>query len=148
MSPRATPSTRSEPFEQTGPAIPGARRSRVALVAASAIAALALAALLSRGSGSPAALRQAQAERVSAVERAPRRLVAAPTPAPPSGGVLIVVRGDTLWRLAGVHLGASSAWPRLYAANRDAITDPDRISPGQRLALPAGGAHSPPTSWR
>ena len=53
-----------------------------------------------------------------------------------------VVRGRGPWRfarLAGVHLGARSAWPRLHDLNRGVIADPDLIVPGQHLALPAEG---------
>jgi len=41
-----------------------------------------------------------------------------------------VRRGDTLTKIAGAH---HTTWKRIYAANRDAIADPDRIYIGQRL---------------
>ena len=57
---------------------------------------------------------------------------------------VVVRRGDTLWDLAGRHLGpgATSAdvaqeWPRWYAANLEVIgPDPDLILPGQELRVP------------
>ena len=77
-------------------------------------------------------------------ERAPAPAsLAAPAPRPPAeapGEVVVVVRGDSLWRIAGRHLGAATAWPRLHRANRETVADPDRISPGMRLVVPDGGA--------
>lgn len=58
-----------------------------------------------------------------------------------------VVHGDHLWGIAertvhAARAGASEVsvsryWLRLIAANRDVVTDPDRIFPGQELLLPA-----------
>ena len=79
---------------------------------------------------------------VEAPAPAPASL-AAPAPRPPAeapGEVVVVVRGDSLWRIAGRHLGAATAWPRLHRANRETVADPDRISPGMRLVVPGGGA--------
>ncbi|MCE7083058.1 transglycosylase family protein [Streptomyces sp. ST2-7A] len=47
-----------------------------------------------------------------------------------------VVRGDTLYRIAGQH-SVKGGWQSLYELNRSVIGDnPDLILPGQRLALP------------
>lgn len=61
---------------------------------------------------------------------------------------LVVQRGDTLWGLAGDHLGDPFAWPDLYETNRGrrqpdgrSLTDPDVIHPGWRLDLPTAGRH-------
>ncbi len=49
----------------------------------------------------------------------------------------IVVRpGDTLARLARVHLGSGSSWPALQQANASLILDPDHLEPGWVLHLP------------
>lgn len=48
-----------------------------------------------------------------------------------------VVKGDTLSAIARHYLGKASLWPRIYAANRDLLDDPDRIKPGQVLKIPA-----------
>jgi nucleoid-associated protein YgaU len=58
----------------------------------------------------------------------------APAAAP---GAVVVVRGDTLWDLAGRHLGDARRWPHLHETNRALVRDPDLIYPGQELALPA-----------
>ena len=46
-----------------------------------------------------------------------------------------VRKGDTLWALARTHLGRSSAWPCLAAAN-PSISDPHRIYENQELIVP------------
>jgi resuscitation-promoting factor RpfA len=58
---------------------------------------------------------------------------------------VVVRRGDTLWHIAGRHLGPEAdaaaiamEWPRWWHANRDVIgPDPDLILPGQLLRPPA-----------
>lgn len=66
-----------------------------------------------------------------------------PTPTPadpsdqPSRTAYVVVRGDSLWRIARTQLGAGTRWREIYECNRDTIRDPDRIYVGQTLWLPA-----------
>jgi resuscitation-promoting factor RpfA len=68
---------------------------------------------------------------------------AKPTGRPADG--VIVRPGDSLWRIAAVHLGErasaagiAAAWPQWYAANRTVIgADPNLIEPGQHLQAPA-----------
>lgn len=49
-----------------------------------------------------------------------------------------VVKGDNLWFIAGSQAiyNESEKWPLIYQANRDQITDPDLIYPGQVLVIP------------
>ncbi len=63
----------------------------------------------------------------------------------------IVVRsGDTLWSLAGAHLGPgaqaseiAAEWPRWFDANRKAIGgNPDHLIPGDRLRPPGRKSRS------
>ncbi|MGH2356299.1 MAG: LysM peptidoglycan-binding domain-containing protein, partial [Chloroflexota bacterium] len=56
-----------------------------------------------------------------------------------------VVRRDTLWGIAEVHLGDPFRWPELFALNQGrpqpdgrTLTDPNLIRPGWVLALPGG----------
>ncbi|WP_133965097.1 LysM peptidoglycan-binding domain-containing protein [Eubacterium limosum] len=44
--------------------------------------------------------------------------------------------GDTLWDLAVHYYGDGSKWDKIYNANRDQVSDPDLIYPGQRLLIP------------
>ena len=48
-----------------------------------------------------------------------------------------VKAGDTLSRIAKEHLGDANAYMRIFELNRDQLTDPDKIKPGQVLKLPA-----------
>lgn len=49
-----------------------------------------------------------------------------------------VVRGDTLTRIAREE-GQGTSVADVFEANRDQLTDPDRISPGQVLRVPLFG---------
>ncbi|MEV6786820.1 LysM peptidoglycan-binding domain-containing protein [Streptomyces sp. NPDC051098] len=62
-----------------------------------------------------------------------------------NSGTYVVESGDYLSTIAQEELGDGDRWPELYQANRDAITDPDVIHPGQRLDLPPGDANGPAT---
>ena len=44
--------------------------------------------------------------------------------------------GETLSAIAAIHLGNPHLWPAIYRANRDQIRDPERLYPGQTLAIP------------
>lgn len=48
-----------------------------------------------------------------------------------------VVEGDSLSRIAKRCYGRASGWPAIYDANRDQLSDPDRIYPGQVLKIPS-----------
>ncbi|CAM5633903.1 LysM peptidoglycan-binding domain-containing protein [Rhodanobacter lindaniclasticus] len=48
-----------------------------------------------------------------------------------------VVAGDNLSRIARHFYGNANAWKRIFDANRDQLTDPDKIRPGQVLKIPA-----------
>ena len=47
-----------------------------------------------------------------------------------------VKSGDTLSQIAKDHLGDAKAYMRIYELNRDQLSDPDKIKPGQILKLP------------
>lgn len=54
-----------------------------------------------------------------------------------TGGRTYTVRaGDTLSGIAKQHLGDANAYMKIFDANRDQLTDPDRIKPGQVLRIP------------
>jgi|SRR5688572_7830386 nucleoid-associated protein YgaU len=48
-----------------------------------------------------------------------------------------VKAGDTLSKIAKEQLGDAAAYPRIFEANRDQLSDPDKIKPGQVLKIPA-----------
>jgi nucleoid-associated protein YgaU len=47
-----------------------------------------------------------------------------------------VERGDTLSGIAHQRLGDADRWREIFELNHDLISDPDKIFPGQVLALP------------
>ena len=47
-----------------------------------------------------------------------------------------VQAGDTLSKIAKEHLGNAGAYMKIFEANKDQLTDPDKIKPGQVLRLP------------
>lgn len=47
-----------------------------------------------------------------------------------------VKSGDTLSKIAEQSLGDANAYMRIFEANRDQLSDPDRIKPGQILKIP------------
>ena len=51
-----------------------------------------------------------------------------------AAGTYTVVSGDTLFTIAAAHR-VPGGWPALYQANRDVISDPAAIYPGQVLRL-------------
>jgi nucleoid-associated protein YgaU len=47
-----------------------------------------------------------------------------------------VKAGDTLSKIAKDHLGDANAYNKIFEANRDQLSDPDKIKPGQVLRIP------------
>jgi nucleoid-associated protein YgaU len=52
------------------------------------------------------------------------------------GRTYTVKAGDTLSAIAKEHLGNANAYMKIFEANRDQLTDPDKIKPGQVLRIP------------
>ena len=44
--------------------------------------------------------------------------------------------GDTLSAIAKEHLGNAGAYMKIFEPNKDQLTDPDKIKPGQVLRIP------------
>lgn len=59
------------------------------------------------------------------------------TTAPAAGKTYTVKAGDTLSKIAKDQLGDANAYQEIFNANRDQLTDPDKIKPGQVLKIPA-----------
>ena len=47
-----------------------------------------------------------------------------------------VKAGDTLSHIAKEHLGSAGAYMKIFELNKDQLSDPDKIKPGQVLRLP------------
>jgi nucleoid-associated protein YgaU len=52
------------------------------------------------------------------------------------GGTYTVQAGDTLSKIAKEHLGSANAYMKIFELNKDQLSDPDKIKPGQVLKLP------------
>lgn len=48
-----------------------------------------------------------------------------------------VQSGDTLSKIAKEHLGNANAYMKIFDANKDQLSDPDKIKPGQVLKIPS-----------
>lgn len=59
-----------------------------------------------------------------------------PVAEPPPEPFVIVQPGNSLWRLARRTYGEGTRYTVIFRANKEQITDPDLIYPGQVLALP------------
>ena len=54
-----------------------------------------------------------------------------------SGSTYTVQAGDTLSGIAKKHLGDGNAYMKIFDANKDVLSDPDQIRPGQVLKMPS-----------
>lgn len=61
---------------------------------------------------------------------------AAAAPAAASARTYTVKAGDTLSAIAKAQLGSASEYMKIFEANRDQLSDPDKIKPGQVLNIP------------
>ena len=61
-----------------------------------------------------------------------------PEPAAAAGATktYTVKSGDTLSKIAKEHLGDANAYMKIFDLNKDQLTNPDAIKPGQVLRLP------------
>jgi nucleoid-associated protein YgaU len=58
-----------------------------------------------------------------------------------SASTYTVKAGDTLSKIAQEHLGSAGAYNEIFEANRDQLSDPDKIKPGQVLKIPQKTTH-------
>jgi nucleoid-associated protein YgaU len=61
----------------------------------------------------------------------------APRAAAAAARTYTVKSGDTLSKIAKSELGDAQAYGRIFEANRDQLSDPDKIRPGQVLKIPS-----------
>ena len=64
------------------------------------------------------------------------QVVAPPPGAAPAAKTYTVQSGDTLSKIAKEHLGNANDYMKIFNANKDKLTDPDKIKPGQVLTIP------------
>jgi nucleoid-associated protein YgaU len=74
---------------------------------------------------------------VTVARAAPAQAPPAPAAPPAAEGKTYTVQpGDTLSKIAKEHLGNANAYMKIFDANKDQLSDPDRIRPGQVLRIP------------
>jgi nucleoid-associated protein YgaU len=56
--------------------------------------------------------------------------------AAPAATTYTVKPGDTLSKIAKEHLGNAGSYMKIFELNKDQLSDPDKIKPGQVLRLP------------
>jgi nucleoid-associated protein YgaU len=54
------------------------------------------------------------------------------------GETYTVKSGDSLSKIAKQYYGDASQWQRIYDVNRETVSNPDLIHPGQKLYIPLG----------
>jgi nucleoid-associated protein YgaU len=66
------------------------------------------------------------------------KVTGGPAAAPAAAAKTYTVKaGDTLSAIAKAELGNANAYMKIFEANRDQLSDPDKIKPGQVLKIPA-----------
>jgi len=95
--------------------------------------------LLIRGAAPSDAVKNEVWDRIKAVDAAHADLTAdigidPSLPAPPK--FYVVVAGDTLSKLAKEHYGDGNKYMKIFEANKDQLSDPDKIKVGQKLKIP------------
>jgi len=55
---------------------------------------------------------------------------------PPASQTYTVKPGDSLSKIAKEHLGNGNLYMEIFNANKDVLTDPDKLKPGMVLKLP------------
>ena len=64
------------------------------------------------------------------------KVVASPAGAAAAAKTYTVKAGDTLSAIAREYLGDAKAYMRIFEANRDQLSDPDKIKVGQERVIP------------
>ncbi len=77
---------------------------------------------------------------IKGVEKVVADDLKAPPPKPeepePKAEFYEIVSGDTLGAIAKRYYGSAGKYMRIFEANRDIISDPDKIYPGQKIKIP------------
>jgi LysM repeat protein len=48
-----------------------------------------------------------------------------------------VQKGDTLWKIANRFYGSGTEWRKVFEANRDTLSNPDKLKAGAKIRIPA-----------
>jgi len=77
--------------------------------------------------------------KTAAPNPADKPAAAAPAASPadnPYAQHYVVQKGDTLSKIAEEFYGDKMLYPKIFEANRDILSDPNKIKPGQTLRIP------------
>jgi nucleoid-associated protein YgaU len=74
--------------------------------------------------------------RVTGAPAEARAAAPAPAAVPAAAKTYTVQAGDTLSKIAKEQLGRANDYMKIFEANKDQLTDPDKIRPGQVLRIP------------
>jgi nucleoid-associated protein YgaU len=64
------------------------------------------------------------------------KVIGPPAGAAAAAKTYTVKAGDTLGAIAKAQLGDANAYMKIFNANKDQLSDPDKIKPGQVLKIP------------
>jgi nucleoid-associated protein YgaU len=78
-----------------------------------------------------------QKDIVADIRVAPRTQPVGTSGAATASRTYTVKSGDTLSKIAKEHFGDANAYHKIFDANRDQLSDPDKIKPGQILKIPS-----------
>jgi LysM repeat protein len=103
--------------------------------------------LVIRGTAPSEAVKNRVWDQIKLVDSSYRDLAAEFTVAPgqggpsgasaaPAGRTYTVKAGDTLSRISQQFYGNANQYNKIFEANRDKLSDPDKIKPGQELKIP------------
>ncbi len=74
----------------------------------------------------------------AAAPAAPAPAAAAPAaPVAAAAQIHEVAKGETLSAIAKKYYGNANKYKKIFDANRDILSDPDKIKPGQKLKIPS-----------
>lgn len=79
--------------------------------------------------------------KITNVQKKPRVVPAVPAPPAPKPAqttvrTYTIVSGDTLWAIAKKYYGNGAQYTKIYEANKNIISNPNLIYPGQKVVIP------------
>ena len=57
--------------------------------------------------------------------------------AAPEFQTYVVLKGDTLWKISHKFFGSGKEWRKIFQANQDTISDPNKVKAGTKIRIPA-----------
>lgn len=70
------------------------------------------------------------------VEESETEIMKEPEIKQPAFTIYVVKEGDTLQKISSKVYGTTKKWQKIYDFNKDSLTDPNKIYPGQKIKIP------------